>query len=258
MLNLRRLSPSLRAPVLQTRTFVVAPLLSRWASTSKPPVQELWRSVGAVCFDVDSTVCEDEGIDVLAAHCGAGDAVKAWTTKSMNGNVKFEDALAARLEIIKPSRTDIKNCLAKHPPALTKGVKDLIETLHANSIEVFFVSGGFRLMIEPVAEQLGVPLRNIYANTIFFDDNGEYEGFDVTELTSRDGGKAEAIKIIKKTHGHNVIAMVGDGVTDLQARPPADLFIGFGGIVTRPVVKENADWFVTDFDALSSAFDRNK
>lgn len=45
--------------------------------------------------------------------------------------------------------------------------------------------------------------------------------------------------------------MVGDGVTDLQARPPADLFVGFGGIVTRDVVKEGADLFVTDFDHLT-------
>lgn len=48
------------------------------------------------------------------------------------------------------------------------------------------------------------------------------------------------------------MAMIGDGVTDLQARPPADLFVGFGGIVTRQVVKENADWFVTDFSELTN------
>lgn len=39
----------------------------------------------------------------------------------MNGNVKFEDALAARLDIIKPSKTDIQNCLLAHPPKLTRG-----------------------------------------------------------------------------------------------------------------------------------------
>lgn len=48
--------------------------------------------------------------------------------------------------------------------------------------------------------------------------------------------------------------MVGDGVTDLQARPPADLFVGFGGIVTRDIVKKEADWFVTDFDDLIKPF----
>lgn len=41
-----------------------------------------WRNAQAVCFDVDSTVCEDEGIDELAAFCGAGEAVAAWTARS--------------------------------------------------------------------------------------------------------------------------------------------------------------------------------
>lgn len=74
-------------------------------------------------------------------------------------------------------------------------MKELILALQLNNIEVFFVSGGFRLMIEPVAELVNIPLRNIYANTIYFDDKGDYAGFDPTELTSRDGGKAEAIKM---------------------------------------------------------------
>jgi len=41
-----------------------------------------WQNAQAVCFDVDSTVCEDEGIDELAAFCGAGEAVAAWTARS--------------------------------------------------------------------------------------------------------------------------------------------------------------------------------
>lgn len=44
-------------------------------------VLELWRSVDAVCFDVDSTVCLDEGIDELAEFCGAGKAVAEWTAR---------------------------------------------------------------------------------------------------------------------------------------------------------------------------------
>lgn len=75
------------------------------------------------------------------------------------------------------------------------GIKELISTLHKNSIDVFLVSGGFRVMIEPVAELVDIPLTNIYANTIFFDAAGDYSGFDDTELTSRDGGKAHAINV---------------------------------------------------------------
>lgn len=41
----------------------------------------LWRDVNAVCFDVDSTVCIDEGIDEFAEFCGAGKAVAEWTSR---------------------------------------------------------------------------------------------------------------------------------------------------------------------------------
>ena len=68
-------------------------------------------------------------------------------------------------------------------------------TLQEKGIAVFLVSGGFRLMIEPVAEKIGIPLYNIYANTIFFDRDGKYNGFDDAELTARDGGKAKAIEV---------------------------------------------------------------
>jgi phosphoserine phosphatase len=40
--------------------------------------------------------------------------------------------------------------------------------------------------------------------------------------------------------------MVGDGATDMQAKPPADLFIGYGGVVVREAVRDGADLFVTD------------
>lgn len=46
-----------------------------------PEVIETLRKANAVCFDVDSTVCLDEGIDELADFCGAGQAVAEWTAK---------------------------------------------------------------------------------------------------------------------------------------------------------------------------------
>ena len=55
---------------------------------------------------------------------------------------------------------------------------------------------------------------------------------------------------LKQEHGFRTVAMIGDGATDLEARPPADVFVGFGGIVSRPVVEQHADLFVKDFDAL--------
>jgi hypothetical protein len=56
-------------------------------------------------------------------------------------------------------------------------------------------------------------LENIFANNLLFNEDGSYAGFDPTEFTSKAGGKAEAVKHVKKTFGHGVMAMVGDGAT---------------------------------------------
>jgi len=225
------------------------------ASLSKEPeganvdrALEALANADAVCFDVDSTVIMEEGIDVLADYLGKGEEVAAWTKKAMEGDTKFEDALAARLGIIRPSKSDIADCLREHPLRLSPGVDVLIEKLNEKGVDVYLVSGGFRLMIEPLARDLCVSKTNIVANTILFDDDGNYEGFCANEPTSRDMGKPAAIGRLKEEHGYDIVVMVGDGATDLQAVPPADAFVGFGGVAIRDAVREKACWFVTDFE----------
>lgn len=193
----------------------------------------------------------EEGIDELAAYCGAGEAVAEWTKKAMDGGILFQDALAARLELIKPSRADVTACLEQHPPQLSPSVLTLFDTLRERGAVVHIVSGGFRAMIEPYAHaHLGVASADVYANTILWDNEGKYLGFDADEPTSREGGKPAVIDLLKRERGYRTVVMVGDGATDLQARPPADAFIGFGGVAERTLVKEGADWYVTDFNLL--------
>lgn len=158
---------------------------------------ETLRNADAVCFDVDSTVILDEGIDELADFCGAGKAVAEWTAKAMTGTVPFEEALAARLSLIKPSLSQVEECLEKRPPRISPGMADLVKKLKSNNIDVFLVSGGFRQMIKPVAFELGIPPENITANQLLFGTLGEYARFDPTEPTSRSGGKAKAVQQIK-------------------------------------------------------------
>lgn len=106
-------------------------------------------------------------------------------------------------------------------------------------------------MIRPIADAVGVPHHRIFANTIIFDGpngDGEYLTYDSKEFTCRDGGKAKALQHIRDELGvSGPIVMIGDGVTDVQAKPPADAVIGYGGIVARAAVQETADWFVDDF-----------
>nr|XP_029124203.1 phosphoserine phosphatase, chloroplastic isoform X2 [Elaeis guineensis]XP_029124204.1 phosphoserine phosphatase, chloroplastic isoform X2 [Elaeis guineensis] len=215
-------------------------------------VLDIWRSADAVCFDVDSTVCLDEGIDELADFCGAGKAVAEWTTKAMTGSVPFEEALAARLSLFNPSLSQVQDCLEKRPPRISPGIADLIKKLKAKNTDVFLVSGGFRQMINPVAMQLGIPSENIFANQLLFGNSGEFLGFDTTEPTSRSGGKATAVQQIRKDHDYKKLVMIGDGATDLEARKPggADLFICYAGVQMRAAVATKADWLVFSFQEL--------
>jgi phosphoserine phosphatase len=204
-----------------------------------------------VCFDVDSTVIQEEGIDVLADYLGYGEQVAALTKQAMEGGLKFQDALKARLDLLRPSRQQIQDCLHAHPLQLSPGVVELIQALQEANKGVYLVSGGFRIMIEPVAEILNIPKKNIVANTLLFDSNGLYQDFDRNEPTSRDMGKPKAVASILQANNYTTAVMVGDGATDAQAKPPAKAFVGFGGVVTREPVKALADWFVTDFEDMT-------
>ena len=211
------------------------------------------RRANAVCFDVDSTVIPEEGIDVMADFKGQGEAVAELTRNAMGGTVDFRTALQQRMDLIKPSREDMNKILSEHPLVLSPGILDLIETLHSRGTHVFLISGGFRQMIEPVAEATGIPYHRIFANNILFDDSGVYAGFDTNEPTSEDGGKPKVIQMLKDVHGYETVVMVGDGATDMQAKPPADVFIGYGGTSIRENVKAGADLFVIDFNELVGA-----
>jgi phosphoserine phosphatase len=209
----------------------------------------------AVCFDVDSTVVNEEGIDVLADFLGKGPAVAALTKQAMEGDTKFQDALKMRLHLMQPSKSQIETCLKERPLVLTEGVETLMQTLQAKNVDIWLVSGGFRIMIEPVATLLKIPISNIVANTILFDGQGNYDSFDTNEPTSRDMGKPKALEQIKAAKGYETMVMVGDGATDAQAKPPAKAFIGFGGVTEREAVKEKADWFVKDFGDMTKIID---
>nr|VDD07255.1 unnamed protein product [Brassica rapa] len=251
-------TPSTRVPTTtNTRPYTVTPSTGGGLGIPAGEILDLWRGVEAVCFDVDSTVCVDEGIDELAEFCGAGKAVAEWTARAMGGSVPFEEALAARLSLFKPSLSKVDEYLQKTPPRLSPGIEELVKKLRANKIDVYLISGGFRQMINPVASVLGIPRENIFANNLLFGNSGEFVGFDEKEPTSRSGGKAKAVQHIRKGRSYKTMAMIGDGATDLEARRPggADLFICYAGVQLREAVAAQADWLIFNFEPLINSLD---
>lgn len=214
---------------------------------------EVLKKSHIVCFDVDSTVIQDEGIDELAKFCGKGPEVERLTKEAMGGSMTFQEALRRRLNIIRPTQGQIREFLKLNPSILTSGIKNLINKLKSENKEVYLITGGFDCLINPVAEQVGIPLENVFANKLFFTYNGEYAGFDTNQPTSHSGGKGEAVSIIRRKSQRDVkITMVGDGATDMEAVAPnqADYFIGFGGNVVRDSVQKNAQYYATNFHSL--------
>jgi len=61
---------------------------------------------------------------------------------------------------------------------LTPGISELVKALQLRKKRVYLVSGGFRQMINPVADVLAVPHSDIYANNLLFAADGGYAGFD--------------------------------------------------------------------------------
>lgn len=235
---------------LQYATLKTLSLVSISVMSQQQSVKELFRTADCVCFDVDSTVIKDEGIDELAKFCGKGDEVKRLTAEAMGGNMTFQEALKKRLDIIRPSVSQIREFLDTFPIHLTPGISQLVKSLQERGVAIYLVSGGFRSLIEPVAEKLDIPLTNIYANRLKFYFNGEYAGFDENEPTSRSGGKGLVVRRLKEQQGYQRLIVIGDGATDAEACPPADGFIGFGGNVVREEVRKRATWYVTDFQEL--------
>ncbi|KAF7255836.1 hypothetical protein EG68_06948 [Paragonimus skrjabini miyazakii] len=198
-----------------------------------------WSSIGCVCFDVDSTVCTDEGIDELAHFLGHIADVKHITVRAMNGELDFTRALALRLSIIRPSSAEIASFLSSKRPSLTPGIRNLVCRLQRNSIHVCLVSGGLLPIVHTVAEALNVSVKNVYANKLIFAEDGSYLDFDHDEPTCRSDD----------------VVMIGDGMTDCNACPPARFFIGFGGNVERPAVRAATDYFYTKMDDVAKLFE---
>jgi len=225
-------------------------------------VRWTWRHADAVCFDVDSTVCQNEAIDDLADFCGVGQEVAELTKVAMNGNMTFREALTIRLNLIRPSKHQLQSFLRQHPPRLTPGIVELVDQLHRKNVKVFLVTGGFRAIVLPVAKILDIPEAQVFANVLAFDEDGVYTGFDHNQLTSDSGGKTEVCRHLKEKFGFKNLVMVGDGATDMETYSPedrtaADGFIGFGGNIVRDSVLRGSEWFADSFEELTRALNHS-
>lgn len=204
-----------------------------------------------VLFDCDSTLSSIEGVDELARIRGPElfAAVEAMTNEAMNGTIPVESVFGRRLEIIRPGSDDIATVAARYVEMIEPTAAATVAALRGGGWTPVIVSGGFRDAIRPLARVLGV--ERIEAVDLYFDAaTGAYTGFDEAYPTTRSGGKPEVVRRLRAELRPERVVMVGDGVSDLEAKPEVDLFVGFGRYTKRDRVVQEADAFVHALDEL--------
>lgn len=201
-------------------------------------------SFDVICFDCDSTLSRVEGIDELARRVGLFEQVSALTDAAMNGDLALEAVYGERLALIKPGRVAIDWLADLYISEMVEGVSETIKTLQDNGKLIHIVSGGLRQAILPLAALLGVAEDQVHAVDVLLDENGDYLDFARQSPLAVSGGKARICRRLRMHHAS--LAMIGDGKTDLEAKSAGAYMIGFGGVVKRPLVQEQADVFVSD------------
>lgn len=209
----------------------------------RPPVR---RRGKLIFFDCDSTLSSIEGIDELGRARGPEvfKMVEHLTHLAMNGEVPINEVFGRRMEIIRPDRATADAVAQLYIDTIVPGVVEVIAKLKADGWTPVILSGGFAPLILPLAKLLGID--HVEAVPVYFDAEGNYAGYGTDFPTTRNGGKPEIIREWKNATLPEVVVMMGDGVSDLEAKDEVDLFIGFGGVVAREAVKAGAGAWLTD------------
>lgn len=193
---------------------------------------------GTVVFDCDSTLSAIEGVDELAA--GHREAIAALTDSAMRGEVSLESVYGARLALIRPTRAAVEALAGQYIAAAVPDARETVQALLQGGIEVRILSGGLRQAILPFAAWLGLQDDHVAAVDLRFSADGSYAGFDEASPLGRSGGKHTVMEAWRRSLPGPIL-MVGDGITDLEARPAVERFVAFAGVIDRPAVTAAAD-----------------
>jgi phosphoserine phosphatase len=188
-----------------------------------------------VVFDVDSTLINEEAIEVLAEEAGVRAEVARITEASMRGEVDFSDSLRQRVKLlagIPEARLD----LVRKKLTLTEGASELVAAIHARGGLAAAVSGGFNQLLEPIRTSL--QLDYVKANDLEIN-LGTLTGRVIEPIVDR-SAKADFVEKLREQLGlqpQQTIA-VGDGANDIEMIQAAGLGIAF---CAKPVLRQHAD-----------------
>ena len=195
-----------------------------------------------VVFDVDSTLIEQEAIELLAAHSQSAELVQQITDRAMRGEIDFSQSLIERVATLKGLPESVLGSVSSQL-TLTKGAKALVTEIHRRGGKAAAVSGGFSQLLDPIRTELNLDFAA--ANTLGVA-GGALTGEVVGEIVNRQA-KADYLLSWAQECGvdpSQTIA-VGDGANDLGMMAVAGLSVAF---CAKPIVNEQADLVLANRD----------
>lgn len=203
----------------------------------------------SIVLDVDSTVSGLEGIDWLASRRSPAIAaeIKRLTAQATEGTVPLESVYGRRLETILPTELEIVELAHFYERHLAPRAGEVVTELREAGVRLVIVSGGIRQAVVPLGLGLGFTPSEVFAVRVNFNEDGSYGGFDDVSPLATTAGKGT---VVQRLYLPRPLLVVGDGITDLAARPSADAFAAYTGFVYRPAVVRGADHEISSFDQL--------
>ena len=186
-------------------------------------------------MDVDSTLIQDEVIELLADEAGVRAEVAEITDRAMRGEIDFEQSLRERVSMLKGLPESVFERVQERI-RLSDGARNLISAVHASGGRVGAVSGGFNQILTPLASKLNL---DYYAANELEVVDGLLTGQLLGEVIDR-AAKAAKLELWAKDFGISVelVAAIGDGANDLDMFESAGLSFAYNA---KPAVRERAD-----------------
>ena len=206
-------------------------------------------------IDFDSTITQVEALEELAKIAlkekkGSQDIITEIahiTNLGMEGKIPIPESLQKRLSLLNANRKHLDELVKVLKKKISPSFKRNKNFFKKYGNHVYVFSAGFSEFINPVAKELHIPQRNIYANTFKFDEKGNIIGFDQANVLAQKGGKGE---LLKQLNLKGEVYVIGDGYTDWEMKNTGLVtkFFAFTENIARQTVIEKADHIVPSFD----------
>lgn len=189
-------------------------------------------------LDVDSTMIEQEVIELLAERVGFRDQVKILTDQAMAGEIDFREALLQRVGLLEGLNTQVfEELLAEI--RVTDGVPELISAVHNSGGLVGAISGGFSQVLELLSAKLNLDFYK--ANNLEITD-GVMTGKIIGDIVDAEM-KARTLLQWAEEYGFDISSTVavGDGANDIQMLKASGFAVAFR---PKDILRDHADLII--------------